>query len=220
MSDTAFKKAEIHVLQGKRASAVYQVLFNPTDYSIERTNSFKASSIVGLSGPLLQFIHGEADLLSMELFIDDYTDRPADGKSVEDRIVEIASLLEVDAALHAPPPVRFVWGKLDFKAIIEKLTRKITLFRPDGTAARATLNVSFKEYKTLTELLVDPRRESADKSKRRVLVGLDDLWTLAGKEYGDPALWRVIAEANDIDEPRNVASGTWLIVPALEERHG
>jgi nucleoid-associated protein YgaU len=214
------EKTTIEVLDGANSGARYPVLFNPFEYSIERTNAYKATAIPGLSGPLLQFINGDADVLSMELFIDDYTDVPPDGKSVSDRIDEIAKLLEIDRELHAPPTLRIIWGKLAFKAVLERLSRKITLFRPDGTPARATLNVSFKEYKTLSELVNDPRLESADKSKRRVLVGGDSLWAMAGREYGDVTRWRDIAQKNDVDDPRDTQPGDWVTVPALEPLNG
>jgi hypothetical protein len=213
------EKATIEVLGGARGGQRYPVLFNPFEYSLERGNAYKATAIPGLSGPLLQFINGDADVLSMELFLDDYTDRPPDGRSVQQRLDDFAFLMEIDRQLHAPPAVRFAWGKLSFKGILEKLSRKITLFRPDGTPARASVNVSFKEYKTLVELINDPKLESADKSKRRVIVGLDTLWLMAAREYEDPALWRAIAEHNDLDDPRDVGPGDWVMVPRLEPEH-
>ena len=217
----ALEKATIDILAGARAGERITVLFNPFEYSIERANNFKSSAIPGLSGPLLQFIHGEADMLSMELFLDDFTDPPGPGgKSVRERLDDIASLLEIDRDLHAPPPVQFVWGPLTFKAVLEKLSRKITLFQPEGVPARATLNVSFKEYKTLAELVREPRLQSADRSKRRLIVGRDSLWALAAREYHDPALWRVIADRNDLDDPREVAPGDWVMVPPLEPTDG
>ena len=217
----ALEKATIDILAGARAGERIRVLFNPAEYTIERGNTYKSSSIPGLSGPLLHFINGEADVLSMELFLDDYTDPPAPGdKSVRARLDDLASLLEIDRDLHAPPPVQFVWGRLTFKAIVEKLSRKITLFQPEGIPARATLNVTFKEYKTLTELINDPRLQSADKSKRRVIVGRDSLWALAAREYDDPARWRDIADHNDLDDPRDVRAGDWVTVPPLEPRDG
>ena len=212
------EKAIIEILDGRRREPI-TVLFNPFEYSIERANVYKATAVPGLSGPLIQFINGDADVLSMELFLDDYTDAPR-GRSVRERLDDMASLLEIDPKLHAPPQVRFIWGKLSFKAIIEKLSRKITLFRPDGTPARATLNVSFKEYKTLPELVNDPRLESSDKSRRRVIVGRDSLWLLAAREYGDATLWRPIAERNDLDDPRDVVPGDWVMVPPLETVDG
>jgi nucleoid-associated protein YgaU len=215
------EKATIDILSGSKQGDQLTVLFNPFEYSIDRANVYKATPVPGLSGPLIQFINGDADVLSMELFLDDYTDKPpAGGKSVKQRLDEMAMLLEIDPKLHAPPTVQFVWGKLSFKAIIEKLSRKITLFQPDGTPARATLNVAFKEYKTLPELVNDPKLESADKSKRRVIVGLDSLWALAAREYGDVTKWRAIAERNDLDDPRDVAPGDWLMVPPLEPNDG
>jgi nucleoid-associated protein YgaU len=211
------EKAAIEILAGSNATSRISVLFNPTEYSIERANTYKATSILGLSSPLLQFVNGEADQLSMELFLEDYTDPASDAsQSVAGRLTALAGLLLIDPTLHAPPPVRFIWGKLLFDAIIEKLGRKITMFQPDGTPARATVSVTFKEYRTLQDQLRDPRRESADKSKRRQLDASGALWLLASREYGDPALWRVIATATDLDDPLDIEPGTWLRVPPLD----
>ena len=181
----------------------------------------------GLGSPLLQFVNGECDQLTMELFLDDYTDPEGptsrDKKErdpVAKRITEISNLLEIDRDLHAPPPVRFNWGPLEFTAVIEKLGRKVTMFHPDGTPARATLSVSFKEYRTLRTQLQEPRRESADKTKRRVVIGREQLWLIATREYGDPAEWTRIAIANDLDDPREIEPGDWLLLPPLENGNG
>lgn len=217
----ALEKATIDILSGSQAGGQLRVLFNPTEYTLDRTNTYKATSVPGLSGPLIHFINGEADMLSMELFLDDYTDKPKAGeKSVRERLDDLANLLEIDRDQHAPPIVRFVWGKLSFKAIIEKLSRKLTLFQPDGAPARASVSITFKEYRTLPELVIQPRLQSADKSKRRVIVDGDSLWLLASREYEDPRLWRVIAEHNDLDDPRDIAPGDWVTVPPLEPNDG
>src|SRR6185436_15596246 len=105
------------VIGGSPADTIV-VLFNPFEYSIERANVYKATAVPGLSGPLIQFINGDADVLSMELFLDDHTDKPpAGGKSVKQRLDDMAALLEIDPKLHAPPTVKFVWGQLSFTAI-------------------------------------------------------------------------------------------------------
>ena len=74
MSKAQLKKATITVLDGADKGNVITVLFNPTEYSFERTNSYKATPVPGLGTPLLQFVNGESDQLSMDLFLDDYTD--------------------------------------------------------------------------------------------------------------------------------------------------
>lgn len=227
MGKNQLEKAVITVLDGADKNKIIAVLFNPTEYSIDRTNSYKAMAIPGLGSPILQFVNGECDQLSMELFLDDYTDpdgptslRSKERDPVARRLKDISHLLEIDRDLHAPPPVRFNWGPMEFVGIMEKLGRKVTKFHPDGTPARATLSVAFKEYRTLRQQLENPRRESADKTKRRVVVGRDSLWAIAAREYDDPREWVRIAEANDLDDPREIRPGDWLTLPPMEYPDG
>ena len=227
MTQPPLKKATITVLDGAHKGDVITVLFNPTEYTFDRSNSYKAIPVPGLGAPLLQFVNGESDQLSMDLFLDDYTD-PKGPTSLQQketdplgkRLRDLTHLLEIDRDLHAPPPVRFNWGPMEFAAIIEKIGRKVTMFHPDGTPARVTLSVTFKEYRTLRQLIEDPRRESADKTKRRVVVGRDSLWLIAAREYGDANQWVRIADANDFDDPREISPGDWLELPAMENPNG
>ena len=227
MARPQLEKAMITVIDGADKDKFITVLFNPAEYSIDRSNAYKATAIPGLGSPILQFVNGECDQLNMELFLDDYTDpegptslRKKEKEPVVNRLKAIARLLEIDRDLHAPAPVRFNWGPMEFVAVIEKLGRKITKFHPDGTPARASLSVSFKEYRTLRQQLETPRRESADKTKRRVVVGRDSLWSIAAREYDDPNEWVRIAEANDLDDPREIRPGDWLKLPPMESPDG
>lgn len=227
MSRAQLKKATITVLDGADKGKVISVLFNPTEYSLERSNSYKGTPVPGLGTPLMQFVNGESDSLSMDLFLDDYTDPkgPTSLQQKEDdplikRLNALSKLMEIDRDLHAPSPVRFNWGPLEFSAIIEKLGRKVTMFHPDGTPARATISISFKEYRTLRQQLEDPRRESADKTKRRVVVSKERLWFIAAREYDDATEWTRIAIANDLDDPREIESGDWLLIPPIENPNG
>jgi hypothetical protein len=227
MAQPPLKKATVTVLDGARKGEVIVVLFNPNEYTFERSNSFKSTPVPGLGAPLLQFFNGESDHLSMELFLDDWTDPQGptsqlqrEGNPLARRLRDLTSLLEIDRDLHAPPPVRFNWGPMEFAAVIERLSRKVTMFHPDGAPARVSLSVSFKEYRTLRQQLEDPRRESADKTKRRRVVGRDSLWLLAAREYDDPKQWVCIALANDLDDPRDIAPGDWLRLPPIEATDG
>lgn len=229
MSKAQLKKATITALDGAAdiKNKVIAVLFNPTEYSFDRTNSYKATPVPGLGSPLLQFVNGEADQLSMELFLDDYTDPKGPTSLLQlekdpliTRLNALSKLLEIDRDLHAPPPVRFNWGPMEFVAVIEKLGRKVTMFHPDGTPARVTLSVTFREYRTLRTQLEDPRRQSADRTERRVVVGREALWFIAAREYDDAIEWVRIAKENDLDDPREIAPGDWLILPPIENPNG
>ncbi|WP_143589272.1 LysM peptidoglycan-binding domain-containing protein, partial [Streptomyces angustmyceticus] len=56
-------------------------------------------------------------------------------------------------------------------------------------------------------------------SARRIhrTVAGDSLASLAWREYGDATRWRLIAEANEIDDPMRLRPGTELLLPAADE---
>ena len=228
MSQPPLKKATITVLDGANRNKVITVLFNPTEYTFDRSNSYKATPVPGLGAPLVQFVNGESAQLSMDLFLDDYTDprgptslQQKEADPLRTRLNDLTALLAIDSKVHAPPPVRFEWGTtMVFTAVIEKITRKVTMFHPDGEPARVTLSVTFKEYRTLRELVETPRRESADKTKRRVVVGRESLWLITSREYNDADEWVRVAEANDLDDPRQISAGDWLELPPIENANG
>lgn len=116
--------------------------------------------------------------------------RPAGAiKAVTDYTRQVYQLVKIQPKTHAPPRVRFLWGKgLAFVAVVESVTQKFTLFDPDGVPLRATLSVTFREYKTLQEQLRELKLESADHTKRHVVVQGETLAGIAGREYGDPGL--------------------------------
>lgn len=208
-------KATVQILEGENAGTGIPVLFNPTEYSLEISNNFQASAPPGLSNPILQFVNGNSDTLSMELFFDTWTDSQRSDVSVLTDL--FASLLRIDSKTHAPPRVEFRWGRLIFKAVIEKLSQRFTMFLSDGTPVRATLNVAFKQFRPLAEQLITPRRNSADKTKRRVVSSDNSIWLLADSEYGDPRDWRLIARKNHVSDPRAIRPGVVLVVPPLDE---
>lgn len=210
----ALEKAVIQPLDGngRAAGEPIKVLFNPNEYSIEESNQFQSTAVPGLSAPILQFVNGNGQTLTMELFFDSYEKR----EDVRNYTGSITALLNIDRKLHAPRTCKFIWGKLEFKAVLERVTQRFTMFLDSGIPVRATLNVTFKEYKTITEQFVRPEKESADKTKLRVIQQSDQLWMIADREYGDQASWRVIAEANQIDNPRILEAGQNIMLPPLE----
>jgi hypothetical protein len=226
MSD--LKLAFILPVTGRFANVPIPVLFNPSEYTIEKGNTYQSTTLPGMATPVSQFVAGNADTLSMELFFDTYSPSlrkhfvpPRSDVRIFTR--PIAELLEIDSTIHAPPVVRFVWGAplgsplgLHFKAIIERFSQRFTMFLDDGTPVRAIVNITFKEYKTVSDQLAELALESADRTTLRTIKEGDSLWYLAAENYGDSEQWRAIAEANDIENPRLLSAGRQIEIPPLE----
>lgn len=201
------------LIKNEKTQEEIEVLFNPNEYNLESGNQFAWEKMPGLSSPIAQFISGEAETLTMDLFFDSYEEK-------EDVRVKytskITNLLKVNKDLHAPPVCSFIWGSLEFKGIVERVSQRFTMFLDSGKPVRATLNVTFKGQQSIREQFQEIPRQSSDRTKQRMLRQGEHLWMIAAEEYENPGLWREIARANGIDNPRLLETGKFLTVPPLE----
>lgn len=187
------------------------VLFNPKEYIIEKRTPWRELDIMGLDSPAVEFTLGERKRLSMELFFDT-SEEKTDVREYTDKLEK---LMLVDRSQHRPPLLMFSWGKLKFKCVLEDLVQRFTMFMNDGTPIRAIVKVLFKEYATAASQVKGNPRESSDHTKRIILREGETLASLSAREYNDPSKWRVIADANGIDDPLYVKPGTILRLPPL-----
>ncbi len=204
------------------------VQFNPTQYTLNKGAQIAEIAIYGIDSPILQFVRGQNEKLTLDLFFD--TTRPSLGQSessmgegaedVRKKTRSIYQLVKMQPDTHAPPRVEFVWGGLSFKAIVESVQQKFDLFSPTGVPLRATLTVTFREYRTLEEQLAELNPRSSDHTKEHVVKEGDTLSQIAAEEYRNPSLWRFIAShpANrgKIDNPRRLRAGTVLRIPPID----
>jgi nucleoid-associated protein YgaU len=213
------EKARIYNLS--KAEDPVVVLFNPEEYTLNKDINYAQGAIPGLSGPILQFVNGNMSTLEMELLVDTLEAYPegkppsAAGADVRDLTRRITHLMEINAETHVPPVLEFVWGSLSFMCVLARCSQKFIMFRPDGVPVRARLTVTFNEY-------LDPGieakrvgRATADYTKQHLVLEGENLTHLATRFYQNPQLWRPIALANRLDDPRRVAAGQRLIIPSL-----
>ena len=199
------------------------VMFNPEEYTVNKDINYAQTAVPGLSAPILQFVNGSMQTLEMELFLDTY-EQHRDGSRVLNQAGEdvrkltrrITDLMTIDPTTHAPPVLIFTWGAtLSFTCVLARATQRFIMFQPDGTPVRARLQVTFNEFRNVDLEAREIKRETADFSKLYVVGRGETLSGIAGRTYGNPALWRPIARRNDIDNPRALPVGMRLIVPQL-----
>lgn len=138
-------------------------------------------------------------------------------KDVRDYTKKIYQLTEKKSGLGAkprPPICQLKWGKntVLFQGVLKQLTKTFTRFLADGTPVRATVNCTFEEW--ISPELKQKEQNPIDDPIRIVRRG-ETLSSIAAEEYNDPTLWRVIATANRLDNPRQLVPGQRLTVPPL-----
>jgi hypothetical protein len=190
---------------------IINVLFNPNNYGVDKANTIAEIGVPGLESPILQYVHGNTRMLSMELYFDTFEEQT----DVTDYTDQIYDLLEIDPETHVPPKCTVSWGGFSFVGVMDHVSGKFTLFLPDGTPARATLTVAFKEFIPADVLVMESPTQSADHRHVCVVQRGDRLDLIAGRQYGDSTMWRPIADANNLDNPRHLEPGWTLMVPRL-----
>ena len=194
------------------SSEELEVLFNPSEYTLEKKTPWREHEIPGLDLPSVEFVAGERMVLSMDLFFDTTDDR-SDARDHVDKLIRFA---HVSADLHRPPILMIVWGEaLNFKGVLENIRVRYTMFLDDGTPVRAVASVVFRQYKSPEEQLQEAPRESADHTKRRIVREGDTLQLIAAREYHDAGQWRRIARANRIEDPLTLKPGQELVIPPM-----
>jgi hypothetical protein len=115
--------------------------------------------------------------------------------------------------------ITFTWGKtVTFKAVADNLSVQYLLFRPDGSPIRAQAKLSLIQVEKAQDKSSGAGGGKGKTTPPRALLGSgshvvrdgDSLPSIAYTHYHDLDRWRVIAEANGIDDPLRLRRGTTL----------
>lgn len=218
-----------------------EALFNPNEFTLDRQVTWKTQYAGGQESGFSwqEFRTAAPRTLSINLFFDTYEQHGSsmslksvgssaaqalpggslflspNATAVTEYTDKMAELAELNQELHRPPFCKLTWGEFEiFRGVLKSLNLKFTMFMPSGMPVRATATCSFVEYQTAG---VTRSRElhSADVPKTHLVRDNETLHTIAAQKYNNPALWRTIARANNIVNPRAVRPGMMLIIPKL-----
>jgi len=125
---------------------------------------------------------------------------------------QIADLTKPKKGAHHPPLLGVKWGTLQFPCFMQSCTTEYVKFNELGRPMRAVMHVAFVSAETLTGKSFV--RNSPDTSKFHTVKQGETLNTVSEIAFDDPADWRLIADANDIGNPRVLRTGSVLHMPA------
>ena len=236
LSPAKLEKAKLYpVKKGLSMGSPIDVQFNPAEYQITRTATLSKKHPVGRDPDInkMQVATGNFATLAVSLYFDSITELENGGllsrlpkmgdffarakKPAPEVCKEMATMLKYNEHAHAPLKVRFVWGKLDFIGYVASSAIRYTMFSSSGTPVRAKLDLRICGEETdILQKKMQRTFSSPNRTKERLLPETDQLWMLANQEYDDPSMWKVIAEANGILNPRKMGRATILKVPSIK----
>ena len=205
--------------------------YNPEKYSVSKSVQYAEIGIPGLDEPILQFIRGQNEKVTLDLFFDTTESGMVDNVvDVREWTTDVYTLLKADSETHAPPRFTIEWGtgmslfsqgQASPLCVMESMNEEFTLFAPTGEPLRAKLTVTIRMAATIELQFQENPRNSPDRTKLVTVVRGQRISDVAYQQYGDPTQWRAIADANpSIANPRFLNAGTTLTVPSLLGRNG
>lgn len=218
----------------KKAQEPIEVFLNPTQYSISKSvqwGSVQSTSrtvsastppkgtTTKLNAPKLTFGGGDSRTITLKLFFD-ATEKPGkkDVRELTNKFVVLTRKERADDQTSEPPVCKIEWGEagpknsdFPFTGVVTRLDQDFTLFNSDGTPLRAMLTIAFREQINTENDLKDTDPEFTTYVVKRS----DTLSSIAAKMYNNSAKWRVIAQANNLDDPRHLNIGATLNIPKI-----
>ncbi|NGO72246.1 LysM peptidoglycan-binding domain-containing protein [Streptomyces boncukensis] len=201
----------------------FELDFNPTQLSLGRRAQWKVTPTAAVrDGATPEFMGPEPREMTVEIFLD--SSGEPDSNTVLKKVEALMGCCEVTAKSRAadqpsPPWVVFQWGSFAttrFTAYVSSVDASYTLFGTSGIPLRANCQIRLNEIPRDTERQNPTSGAPTAQRVHRVVAG-DSLQSLAWREYGDATVWRVIAEANGIDDPSRLPAGAELVLPAAPE---
>jgi len=219
-----YVKAKLMVEGGETIEA----LFNPTELSITKGNSWTFDPIKGTAFPKGKFGGGKPREIAVNLLLDQTL--PNEGKSVKDITDSLFKMMDPPTGgaggspKSVPPLVTFQWGEMmPFKAACTSLGVTFQLFQPNGTPIRAEVKLALTQAEAATSASSNTPAKTTNPTTRsegglgvHVVRDGDTLQSIAHQTYEDPGRWRTIAEANGIDNPMHLRRGKPLNLPRID----
>lgn len=223
-------------ITNKSKGTSFFVLYNPETYTLERSTKYGETAGFAANAPSIQFIYGTTETLKMQLFFDTFSAGAEVGGSVadvakfagnsllpsvakqldvRDYTSKVYDLMLVEPSKHVPPLLKLEWSSLQFEGHLVSCTQNFTKFNERGMPVRATLDCVFKQYIEPGKIAEMEPLGSPDTAKYRTVRQGDALWSFSAREYGRSDLWREIAAANGINNPRMLDTGDIIEIPAL-----
>jgi hypothetical protein len=199
--------ADLNVVDGSSSSTI-KVQFNPETLSLSTSNTIDTSF-----GSAYQFANLGPTVLTLELWFDvtaSVFETTNDVRLLTQRVHHfmLPKPAEGDTTQYVMPGVRFLWGSFLFEGVMTSFSEAIDFFSKGGRPLRSKLSVSIQS--------VQPLPTSADNnaapSQVAAAVG-DTVQALAMALAVGIRAWRLIANLNEVENPRLLTPGSLLKMP-------
>ena len=194
----------------------FEALINPEEYTHSSVIRYAENKALGPGGEK-KYSKSVPDRIEFkEMVLDGTGVVPGTTTSVLQQVERLRTVaFTYDGNEHEPPVVEVYWGPLLFKARLENLDVKYTLFKPSGEPLRARVTLKFTAFTTTEEVFRAASMESPDLTHLVEVKAGDTLPLLCHRIYKDSSYYLAVAEFNQLRNFRELLPGQLLRFPPL-----
>jgi len=190
---------------------------NPNEITLAYEFEWDAAQGAGTTGSRMNFKKQKPGDMALTFFLDG---TGANGTliDVQKKIEEFQTVTGYNGDIHRPNYLKISWGTLTVKrCVLKSASIAYKMFKPDGVPLRAVIAASFADNSDDTTRVAMAQDQSPDLTHLRTIKAGDKLPVLCNEIYGDPRLYLRVAEANGIDDFRQILPGMQIYFPPLEK---
>ena len=118
---------------------------------------------------------------------------------------------------HRPSFLKIVWGSLSVICVCKALDITYNLFNPDGSALRATIELTLSETIDFKTKAKEAQKSSPDLTHIRTVKAGDTLPLMTYRIYGDSSYYLEVARANNLGSVSAIKPGDQIYFPPIKK---
>lgn len=193
----------------------FEAFVNPSEITLGYDVEYDGAEGVGATNSRQTFQRIKPGDLTLALFLDG---TGANGRllDVQQKVEQFQTVTGYNGNIHRPNYLKVVWGTLQVRRCVLKSASIVyKLFKPDGVPLRAVITATFTDNSDDQTRVAIAQDRSPDLTHLRIVKAGDNLPSMCFAIYGDPRLYLEVADANGIDDFRELVPGTRLFFPPL-----
>lgn len=193
---------------------------NPENYNRSCSTSYANVEAIGDPKQTKSFKGMGPDILTLGKLVVDGTGIVPLGKyaDVDAYITAFRDIVySLNGDQHRPNYLLVIWGNFKFIGVCTTLNVNYTMFKPDGTACRASIDLKLQSTIGLNEKLKQAQLNSPDMTHMRVVKAGDTLPLMTFRIYGDASYYLEVARANGLKSIHALRPGDQLYFPPLKK---
>ncbi len=199
-----------------RAGEPWVALFNPSELSFSRKNTYNQQLSAGSSQPQVSYGGGQPDEVTVDLLLDG-TGVVDVSQTVRQRVDGLLEFTTFQPNTHQPTYVHMHWASFNFLGVISQADVTYTMFDRDSEPLRAKVKLTLQKAIAPEQVQKQERAQSPDLYQTWEVTEGETLDLIAHSVYGSPAYWRPLAAANRLANPWALSIGQTLLLPPMAQ---